>query len=465
MRVIDPNDLNRSNPFSIAVRERDGDLVIENGTGSVGMKHLFRELQSMYPSRFRGAIVYSESVLRSRIRETRRVMAKYFGEKYTVAWAVKSAPVDRLVSIAADEGAAFDVGSYEELTLARRYADGERIYHTSPGKFDWDIEAIVANRCVSITDNLTELRELDAAGARHNVTIDVGIRVNPAVDSKTTKEISTGSLDCKFGLPEFGPAFFEEVRTLRHVNIRILHMHIGSQIASPDDYAAALGSMVKVYKSFTRNGFTIDTIDVGGGFPYSYQDESVEEEIETAAAGSHAFFNHIRYSFEDYIRVIAETLTSTFGTTALPTISIEPGRHIAAGAAFALGYVLNRKMYPNGIQWLMSSISVNDLFFKLLASDTFFDVHVVTQEHSDRTVPTAIGGTLCFSGDILTPRETAIRLPENISRNDLIMFANVGAYAILGSGNFHNMPRLPIVMIGQDSALVELRGQETPYFE
>ena len=145
-------------------------------------------------------------------------------------------------------------------------------------------------------------------------------------------------------------------------------------------------------------------------------------------------------------------------------IAIEPGRHIAAGTAFALGYVLNTKMYPNGIRWIMSSVSVNDLFHKELIPDQYFDIHVLN-EGSREVIPSAVGGTLCFSGDILSPSGIAINLPQDIKRGDIILYNDVGAYSLLGSGNFHNMPRLPVFMIDVDLNLIELRKQEKPYFE
>jgi diaminopimelate decarboxylase len=462
MQVIDQNNLNTPRPFSISYRQQDGDIYVYNGDKRLSVKDIFNEMRSRYTSRFRGAIVYSERTLRENIKETQRIMAKYFGEKYNLVWAMKSAPVKRIVEIAAEEGAAFDVGSYEEMSLALKYTKGNNVYHTSPGKFDWDVKAIVENKCISITDNLAELKELNALALSRKEIADVGIRINPSVDSNTQAEVSTGSIDSKFGVPEISRQYFEEIEGMKNVRIRILHMHIGTQISSIDDYLLALKSMIAVYNVFIGRGFKIDTIDIGGGFPFSYQEEVVTDD---AGDTGHVFTNHIQHSFEDYIAAIASAMKSALGTSNLPTISIEPGRHIAAGTAFAVGYILNTKMYPNGIQWLMSSISVNDLYFKQIVPSTFFDVHVLTQGANSETVPTAIGGTLCFSGDVLTPSGKALLLQNDIARNDIVMYGNIGAYSLLGSGNFHNMPRLPIVMIGLNSELVEIREQEKPYFE
>lgn len=93
----------------------------------------------------------------------------------------------------------------------------------------------------------------------------VGIRINPSIDSSTQKEISTGNLDCKFGIPELSEDFFDVLKTLTNLDVTILHMHIGSQISNPLDYVKALELLIKVYMKFKEKGYDINTIDIGGG--------------------------------------------------------------------------------------------------------------------------------------------------------------------------------------------------------
>ncbi|MCF8070215.1 MAG: hypothetical protein K9L30_16650 [Desulfobacterales bacterium] len=462
MKVITSNTLEKKSEFAIQFTRETDDIYIDNEISRISIKTLYKELKQQYTSRFRGAIVYSEKTFRNNIRRTIEIMSQYFGERFNLEWAVKSSPVRELVKIAAEENAAFDVGSYEELVLASEFTDGKNIYHTAPGKFDWDIEAIVKNKCVSISDNLMELREINDLSKSYDFITDIGIRINPAISSHTQKEISTGGLDCKFGLPEMNESFFNEVKKMTHINIRVLHMHIGSQVSEPDDYLLALKSMTGVYKSFTDHGIKIDTIDIGGGFPHCYM-ESRENDIRVSEE-NHAFMNFVPYTFEDYISKIASSIKSALGNDH-PRISIQPGRHITAGTAFAIGHILNVKQYPNDIRWLMSSVSTNDINEKMGSPDFFVDFHILPQIPSSEQVPTAIGGALCFSGDILTPWETSVNAPKIISRNDIILYTNIGAYSVFGSGNCHNIPRLPILMIDRQSNLIEIRPQEKPYFE
>lgn len=463
MEILKTNSLSYETDFSLHLRERDNDIIVRNGDEYISVRAIFNALKKRYTNRFRGAVVYSEETFRKNTRLTRAIMEKYFNDRYKVVWAVKSAPIKRLVEIAAEEGASFDVGSYEELALAAAFAQGTRIYHTAPAKFDWDINAIVDNGCSPISDNIVELETLNNSAVATGRVLSAGIRINPAIHGTTQGEIATGTLDCKFGTPELSDDFIDRIQNLSNIDIRILHMHIGSQIATPLDYEKALVTLIKTHQKLAARGIPIDTLDIGGGFPYPYITEPGVNDQPEDFHDSYAFHNRIKYVFEDYIARIHSVLQEHYGKN-IPFISVEPGRHIAAGTAFALGYVLSTKVYPNNIRWLISSISVCDIFHKVVVPDTYFDIHVLT-EKTGNAVPTAIGGTLCFSGDIMTPKEKAVLLDSAIKRGDILLINNVGAYAVLGSGNFHNMPRLPILLIDSKSNLLEIRKQEVPYFE
>ncbi len=463
MRVLSPNDLTTNKKFSMQFRYHRDDIMVRNADRELSIRALFDLVKSKYPSRFRGAIIYSEEVFRNNLRFTAATMRKYFGDKFNLFWAVKSAPVKKLVEIAAEESAAFDVGSYEELCLAKDFVSGARIYHTAPGKFDWDLEALAKYDCVSISDNPVELKLLDSKAKSLGKRLAVGLRINPAIESTTQRGIATGTLACKFGLPEISESLMEQLTELSNLDIKILHMHIGSQIAEPAEYERALSVLINCYRRLKGRGLPVDTLDIGGGYPYRYRDAAQKSDPDRETQGEHAFHNYVPYDFEDYISRIHAILKKELGDN-LPWLTIEPGRHIAAGTAFALGYVLHTKQYPNGIQWLISSISVSDLCHKAILPDTYFDIHTIGGDRTD-TTPTAIGGTLCFSGDILTPPGQAINLRKQIKRQDILLFNNIGAYTIIGSGNFHNMPRLPILLIDLQSNLLEIREQERPYFE
>ena len=453
----------RPNEFSLEYKLLDNDVLFKNGDAYKSISRLYKDINDMYPSKFRGAIIYSEEVFRRNLEKTKNILSKYFNDNYLIVWAVKSAAIKELVKIAASERINFDVGSLEELTLTKNFAPGKAIYHTAPGKYDWDIEAIIENDVTAISDNLVELKLLNNLAGVYKKKVTVGIRINPSISSSTQQEISTGSLNCKFGIPEISDTFYNELHTLSNLDVKVLHMHIGSQISDPVDYEMAIKSMVRVYRKFLREGYSIKILDFGGGYPFLYS-ESIGL-YDTESTDKHVFSNYCEYGFEEYISRIHQLLKQVLDNET-PCIAIEPGRHLTAGTAFALGYVLHTKEYPNGVRWISSSISVNDLWHKQLIPDTYYETHVISKsKQNEKQVPSAIGGTLCFSGDILSPIGKALMLNSNIQRGDIILYKNVGAYSVLGSGNFHNIPRIPILLIDSESKIIEIRNQEIPYFE
>ncbi|MCX5999416.1 MAG: hypothetical protein NTU41_07440, partial [Chloroflexi bacterium] len=156
MRIIDPNRLEETKPFAMTFRDMGSDIALIVNGREVSLRQTFDTIRGRHPYRFRGAIVYSEEAFRRNLRETWRIMSRYF-DRFKVFWAVKAAPIKGLVQIAASEGVGIEVGSCEELLLARQCGvPGHDICHTGPGKFDWDIQAIVDHDCLSVSDNFTE---------------------------------------------------------------------------------------------------------------------------------------------------------------------------------------------------------------------------------------------------------------------------------------------------------------------
>ncbi len=455
MRTIKQLDVD-VNEFSINFEKTDDDVLYLDSGSKLSVLNISKLIKDKHPNFYRGAIVYSENTFRNNIRKTSEILAKHF-DKFRISWAVKSISLEYMVKVAAKEGIGFDVGSYEELELAKKANVAMNfIYHTAPAKYDWDINAIANKECVSISDNITELTLINDAAKVTGNKIKVGIRVNPVIESNTDSAIATGNINCKFGIPSVSPEFFIELKKLKNIEVSILQMHIGSQISSMSNYENAILSMVKTYKMFISNGFNIETIDIGGGFPYKYYPS---DELNSTDS-EHAWSNNVNYDFEKLISKISKLFKKEIKGV-LPCIAIEPGRHLTAGTAFAVGYVLNTKIYPNNIQWVMTSLSVNDFWHKQIVPNTYYDINVLTGKKETQMLPSAVAGTLCFSNDILTPPCLAIDLPKGIQRNDVVFIKNVGAYSALGTGNFHNMPTLPIYIIDNDLKLVEIKKPKT----
>lgn len=443
MIIIDPKMITCQEDFSLHFKKDKNVLFLEVGDKKTSVPELYKKLEKEHGPRFRGAIVYSVADFIDNIRKFSDILKNHFNE-YAVVWAIKSAPIPELIRAVAGLPIGFEVGSYEELKLViDEGIEGDRIYHTGTGKFDWDIDAIVQHNCISISDNLVELVLINDKAKLAGKIIDVGIRINPSIESDTHSAIATGTIDCKFGIPEISSDFLKTLGNLKHINVSILHMHIGSQVSNSANYQQALVNLLRVYRTFKQNGFNIETIDIGGGFPHQYSDNA---KSDLNATDQH-FSNCTDETLDSYIKKIKETLVLEFGSN-IPIIATEPGRKITAGTAFTLGYVLDSKIYPNGFRWLITSVNINDLWLKEITQTLYFNVEVLGKDTSSN-IPTAIAGTLCFAGDVLTPFGISVNLPQKVERGDVVIFMNTGAYSLLGAGNFHGIPRLPVYIIDE----------------
>src|SRR5258708_13652378 len=110
------------------------------------------------------------------------------------------------------------------------------------------------------------------------------LRVSPGVDSATHAALATGGKQAKFGVPvEQVAKAINRMRAVAAIDVRGLHMHIGSQILSIDQFEAA----VEALSSLER----FEVYDLGGGLGVRYVPEdvvpSVDEYAERLGGAAH----------------------------------------------------------------------------------------------------------------------------------------------------------------------------------
>ena len=71
--------------------------------------------------------------------------------------------------------------------------------------------------------------------------MSIGFRLNPNIDAKTHKKISTGKAENKFGLSiKSFKSFLKNINSLKNVKLNALSVHIGSQILSETPFKKTL---------------------------------------------------------------------------------------------------------------------------------------------------------------------------------------------------------------------------------
>ena len=181
-----------------------------------------------------------------------------------------------------------------------------------------------------VIDNLDEVALLDGVAGELGARQPVLLRVSPGVDAHTHEKTTTGILDSKFGVPTATGAAEEALRAIaaaRRLELRGLHMHLGSPIFEVAPYERAIEVVAAFWADVVRDrlGLEVPVLSVGGGFAAGYAGE--QEPPEPA----------------DYARAIASTLRREAEARGLllPQLVIEPGRALVARAGVAL-YTVGR---------------------------------------------------------------------------------------------------------------------------
>lgn len=101
---------------------------------------------------------------------------------------------------------------------------------------------------------------------------------------------------------------------------RILHFHLGSQIADVESIRKAAREAVRIYAWLHRRGIGIQAIDVGGGLGVDYE------------GGNPDAVAHINYGLDRYTSTIVESLREVMDEEGVPHLRIisESGRAVTA---------------------------------------------------------------------------------------------------------------------------------------
>lgn len=366
----------------------------------------------------------------NRIREDYLRIASAFAPlKPTICYSVKANSNLSILRLLKEEGAGFDIVSGGELFRVLKIgADPARIVFAGVGKTGAEIESALRATVGWINvESGGELRRVNDLAGRIGVTPNVAIRLRPDVDADTHHHISTGSAASKFGVPV--TLALEMIRLrLPHVNIRGAHLHIGSQLGSPEATLQAIDVTLDFVAKANALGAEIDTLDIGGGFPVAYRDDAVPPGIEAFAAP------------------IVSRLKSWPGS-----VHIEPGRSVVAGAGALLTGVQYEKLDSTG------RIAIVDAGMQTLIRPALYEAYhrVWPVEQIDNLLNTDVAGPICESADFLA-RD---RMLPPLTSGNLLAILDTGAYGFSMASNYNSQPLPAEVLVDGESYRLIRRRQ------
>jgi len=458
-----PTDLTYpGHPPGSPLRVESKDLFLEPMTEPV--YKVLEKLESRYRRPLRGVHIVHEGTVQKNLRRVQAAFRARYGGAITEAWAVKSFHVKALVGLAALEGAGADAGSLQELEMALEAGMSPgMIICTGPAKDDVELDLIAGNEAICVIDSLSEAEALNRAAGRTAKRLHVGIRVIPSLPGEMQARhpgILTATRYSQFGVPvenDHALKMARQIHRMESLRLSMVHMHIGTQITDLSLYREAVESEVDFVNNLREEGIEVTMLDVGGGFGFPYVPRPVEERLRRAGIRLDLALA-CELTPEDYAEAISEAVRGGINGE-LPTLFIEPGRYVVAGACGTLGRVLTVKEFEGIANWVHSTISTREFHHKLVAPSLLYQAGIANRMDKPADFAASLGGELCFRDDVMLPSGVAVLVPKP-KRGDYIYFANTGAYSIYGAANSHNIPRLPIVMVTEKAEVKVIRAPE-----
>jgi diaminopimelate decarboxylase len=351
---------------------------------------------------------------------------------HRVCYALKANASGALLRRLAARGAGADIVSGGELQAALRagFPPG-RIVFSGVAKSDAEMQAAVdAGIAAFNAESEEEVARLSTIGERAGRRLRVALRVNPDIDAKSHPYISTGQAHNKFGIDiAQAPHIFRASARYPGVSLVGVQSHIGSQITTLEPMGQAAEALAELSRRLMADGFPLETVDIGGGLGFGYQDGRGPSPADLAA------------------RVLP--VIAPLGLEVL----LEPGRSIAAGAGVLLTRVESVKE-NRGHTFVVVDAGMNDLMRPALYGAFHAIEPVAGREGATRVVD--VVGPVCESGDFLArDRELATCV-----RGDLLAVRDAGAYGF-SMGSSYNMRPRPAEVLVEDGQGLLIRRRQT----
>lgn len=373
--------------------------------------------------------VYSKNHLRERYRAIASAMADV---KPMICYSVKANSNIAVIKTLVQEGAGFDIVSGGELfRVLRAGAEANRIVFAGVGKTREEIEYALKEQIAFFTcESEPEAARISECAKHLGIKGRIAFRMNPDVDPKTHKYISTGKKENKFGLDLARTMqAYELAASLPSIEIAGLHMHIGSQILSAAPFGEALEKVKDFCRTLKAKYPTFRHLDIGGGLGINYKPD--QEALDP--------------------KVYAAALLPTLKELGLQ-VWMEPGRSIVGNA----GILVCRVQYVKDShfkKFIVVDAAMNDLIRPALYQAHHEILPVVA---TDKTVTGDLVGPICESGDFLAQDR---ELPD-VKQGDLVVALSAGAYGFSMSSNYNSRPRAAEVMVDGTRA-TPIRQRET----
>ena len=338
-----------------------------------------------------------------------------------VCFAAKSNSNVAILKILGKLGAGADVVSGGELLKALKAGiKASKIVFSGVGKTEDELKIAINKKILLINcESESEAKLVNKIAKKFKKKVSIGFRLNPNVDAKTHKNISTGKAENKFGLSiKSFKSFFKTLSIYKNIKLDALSVHIGSQILTDTPYKKTLNVMSKLIKDLELK---LKFVDLGGGFGINY-------------SGKDKPINLNKYS----------ALVYNFSKKLNCKIIFEPGRSIVGDT----GILLSKVQYiKDGAKkkFIILDAGMND-FMRPALYDAKHTIIPISKVKSKTKGLIEFVGPICES----TCKFGIYKNYQKIKENDYVAITNVGAYGASLSSNYNTRPLVAEILVNKN---------------
>jgi len=327
-------------------------------------------------------------------------------------YALKPLPHSAVVRAIVELGGWLDLATTGEVQLAQSLGvAASRCIQTHPIKRDRDINnALEYGVRTFVADNPDEVRKFKPHGERAALLLRVSFRAPGAVCD----------LSRKFGCDPEDAIELARVAASLGVDVQGFSFHVGSQAPDALKHVEAIEVCRGLLAAARREKLgTLDTLDIGGGFPIDYLKRAIE--IRKFCAPIRAALAKL----PKRVRIIAE-----------------PGRYIAGPSAIGVSSVMGRAL-REGHWWYYLDDGLYGSYSGQLYDHSRYPVESLRQ--GEPRLPSVLAGPTCDSIDVIAEN---LMLPE-LKAGDLIVGRAMGAYTWASASEFNFFPKATVVAVNR----------------
>ncbi len=371
---------------------------------------------------------YSLNRLRNNIRNFQQ---SFKSISPLICFSVKSNNNRQILKEIKKSGVGADVVSKGEMMQALKAGIlPKKIVFSGVGKKTEELKFAIEKKILLInTESESEIFEIERLAKLKKKIVNIGIRLNPNIDAKTLKKISTGKHEDKFGLTE--KAFLNilnKFENSKYVKVKCLSVHIGSQITDYKPYLKMLNVLDLIIK---KSKYIFEYVDLGGGMGIQYDRKT-------------KLFNYKKYN-----KIIKKFLKKHN-----VKIIFEPGRSIIANTAVLFSQIIYIKN-TNKKKFIILDAAMNDLMRPALYGSYHSIIPLLKTNKKNKKMHDFVG-PVCETTD----KFLSVKSFQNLKEKEFVAISDVGAYGMSLSSNYNLRPKPLEIMINNKLMKVILKRQK-----